>query len=128
MALPERWVAMLTGPGRFRFILQPLVAILLGIRDGRLDAKAGRRPYVIAALFVREGRKDALLSGIKTFSKPFVVSVILDVIFQFYLFHHVRFWSAVVVGTLLIALPYSIARGLTNRFTRWKGRHHSAGT
>jgi hypothetical protein len=122
MALPERLAALLGGPGRFRFILQPIVAILLGIRDGRLDAKAGRRAYLISVFFVREGRWEALKSGIKTFNKPFVVSVILDIIVQFYLFRNVRLWSALVVGTLLIALPYSLARGLTNRIIRWRGR------
>jgi hypothetical protein len=122
MALPERLAAMLGGPGRFRFIVQPIVAILLGIRDGRLEAKAGRRAYLISVFFVREGRWEALRSGIKTFLKPFVVSVIIDIIVQFYLFHNIRLWSALVVGTLLIALPYSIARGLTNRIVQWRNR------
>jgi hypothetical protein len=40
--IPQR----LTGPGRFRFVLQPLVATLLGIRSGRADARAGRPPYL----------------------------------------------------------------------------------
>jgi hypothetical protein len=39
-------LARLSGPGAFRFVLQPLVAVLLGIRDGRADAKAGRPPYL----------------------------------------------------------------------------------
>ena len=47
--LPKR----LTGPGRFRFVLQPVVAILLGIRDGLLDARAGRPPYLYNLLFYR---------------------------------------------------------------------------
>ncbi len=40
--LPARF----TGPGRFRFILQPAVAILLGLRGGLADARAGRPPYL----------------------------------------------------------------------------------
>lgn len=35
--LPQRF----TGPGRFRFILQPMTAILLGLRGGLRDTKAG---------------------------------------------------------------------------------------
>lgn len=35
--LPQRF----TGPGRFRFVLQPLVAIVLGWRSGLIDARAG---------------------------------------------------------------------------------------
>jgi hypothetical protein len=122
MELSKRLTAMLTGPGRFRFIVQPIVAILLGIRDGRSDARAGRRAYVISIFFVREGRGEALKSGVKAFIKPFVLSVVLDAVVQFYLFRNVRLWSALLVGTLLIALPYSVARGLTNRILQWKAR------
>jgi hypothetical protein len=122
MALPERLTAMLGGPGRFRFIIQPLVALLLGIRDGRRDAKDGRPAYLISVFFVREGRRKALEDGIRAFGKPFVIAVVMDSVVQFYLFHNVRLGSALVVGTLLIALPYSIARGVTNRIVRWSGR------
>src|SRR5215471_21259773 len=41
--LPKR----LTGPGRFRFVLQPAVAIFLGIRAGIADARASRPPYIL---------------------------------------------------------------------------------
>jgi len=30
----------LTGPGRFRFVMQPVIATLLGIRSGLADARA----------------------------------------------------------------------------------------
>lgn len=113
--LPEALEAMLGGPGRLRFIIQPLVAILLGIRDGRLDAAAGRPPYVFAILFVRERRKEELMSGIRTFIKPLVVAILIDMILQYFIFRSVRFWQALLVGTALIALPYSAARGLSNR-------------
>ena len=43
----------LTGPGRFRFVLQPLIATLLGIRGGLVDARAGRPPYLSGVLFHR---------------------------------------------------------------------------
>jgi hypothetical protein len=39
-------MARLSGPGRFRFVLQPLVAILLGARDGKKDARAGEAPFL----------------------------------------------------------------------------------
>lgn len=125
MPLQDRLSRMLSGPGRFRFIVQPLVAIILGIRDGRLDAKAGRPAYLISVFFTRGERREALKSGTKSFIKPFVVSVVLDIVVQFFLFRDVRIWSAFVVGTLLIALPYSLARGLTNRFIRWRSRSRS---
>ena len=36
---------MLRGPGRGRFIRQPLVAIILGVKGGRFDVVAGRPAY-----------------------------------------------------------------------------------
>jgi len=42
--LPQRF----TGPGNFRFILQLLVAILMGLRSGLADAKAGNPPFLLA--------------------------------------------------------------------------------
>src|SRR5262245_46385520 len=52
--IPKR----LTGPGRFRFILQPLLATILGIRSGRADARAGRPPYLKGLVTDREHRRE----------------------------------------------------------------------
>src|SRR5216117_4099526 len=57
--MPKR----LTGAGRFRFVFQPAVAILLGTRDGLLDTRAGRPPYLYGALFHRSRRRELLQSG-----------------------------------------------------------------
>lgn len=43
--MPDTLDAMLHGPGRARFILQPLIAIILGVKDGRFDVVAGRPAY-----------------------------------------------------------------------------------
>lgn len=110
--------AMLGGPGRLRFIVQPLVAILLGIRDGRLDARAGLPPYIIVVLFVPELRRENLKSALQAVAKTLVAAIVIDMILQYLIFQSVRLWLAVVVGAALIALPYSAARGLTNRVVR----------
>ncbi|HEX7117710.1 MAG TPA: hypothetical protein VF212_02925 [Longimicrobiales bacterium] len=123
MGLPETLEAMLGGPGRLRFIVQPLLAVALGIRDGRLDAAAGRPAYVFAVLFVTERRREALASGLKTLARPLFVAVLIDMVVQFLIFRSVRVWHAVLVGTALIALPYVAARGLANRISqRRQGR------
>ncbi len=56
-------VARLSGPGRLRFIMQPIVAILLGTRDGVKDARAGSRPFLWGLVFHRELRGQLLRSG-----------------------------------------------------------------
>lgn len=118
MILPEWLDAILGGPGRMRFILQPLVAILLGIRDGRRDARAGTPPYVFAVLAVRELRREELASGLKTLAKPLIVAILVDMVVQYLIFRSVRLWSALLVGALLVALPYAATRALTNRIVR----------
>lgn len=114
--LPDTLGAMLEGPGRLRFLLQPLLAIALGVRDGRQDAAAGRAPYVFGLLFVRGTRKAELTRGLRTLATPLIVAVLLDAILQYIILRSVQLWHALVAGTILIALPYAVARSLTNRY------------
>jgi hypothetical protein len=74
--LPKR----LTGPGRFRFVLQPSVAILLGIRDGLLDARAGRPPYLYNLLFHHRRRRELLRSAFDTVVNLMLMGILLDAV------------------------------------------------
>lgn len=120
--LPDTLGAMLGGPGRLRFLVQPLIAVALGIRDGRRDAAAGRPPYALGVLFAHAARREEVMSGLRTLAKPLVVAVLLDAILQYIMFQSVRLWHALLAGTILIALPYAAARGLTNRYVQHRGR------
>src|SRR5215475_2902039 len=57
--IPKR----LAGPGRFRFVLQPTIAIILGLRSGLADARAGRPPYLYGVLFHSHERSELMKSG-----------------------------------------------------------------
>jgi len=57
--LPQRF----SGSGRLRFILQPLFAILLGVRGGMTDVKAGNPPYLFGLLFTSGQRRNLLRSA-----------------------------------------------------------------
>lgn len=109
----------ITGPFHFRFIIQPLIAIILGIRDGRRDAILGRQPYVLNILMDKGNRKKNLRNGLKSIAKPLIVGIFLDAIIQVYLFNSLKLLGAVIVGIVAIGLPYALARGLLNRFARW---------
>jgi hypothetical protein len=111
--LPKR----LTGPGRFRFVLQPAVAIFLGIKAGKADALAGRPPYIFS-LFVGHERRGLLLEAFAQLSTLVGVAILLDAISQFLILRSVYPGAAIVVGPVLIALPYSISRALSNRWLR----------
>jgi hypothetical protein len=112
--IPKR----LTGPGRFRFILQPTLATILGIRGGLADARAGRPPYLYGVLFQRGLRRELVKSGYESVANLLLLGILLDSIFQWILFGVSYPGAALVVGPVLIVTPYSIARALSNRVAR----------
>ncbi|MCJ7440138.1 MAG: hypothetical protein MUO25_00965 [Thermoanaerobaculaceae bacterium] len=109
-----RWF---TGPGRFRFILQPVFAILLGVRGGLADAKAGNPPYLLGLLLGAGRRRELLRSGLATVSTLLAMGIILDVVFQLVIYKAVHPGAALVVGPILICVPYALSRALTTRIT-----------
>lgn len=113
----EDIVARLTGPMSFRFFLQPTVAIVLGIRDGIKDAKLGTPPFVYDVVFRREDRKAALKGALKRLTTPIIVGTLLDAIAQYLIFKQIRPLPALMVGAFVMGVPYSLARGVSNRIT-----------
>jgi len=124
LQLVEGVVKRFGGPGGFRLIIQPIVAIALGIRDGLADARDGEPAYLIGILFHPERRQDMLANTVKHILKPFIIGVILDLIFQYFIFQRIRLIPAIIVGLVLIGLPYSFARGITNRIVTSRKRRH----
>jgi len=119
--LPMRF----TGPGRFRFILQPTIAIILGVRGGLADAKAGNPPFLVGLFFAGGRRAELLRSGAAAIGNLVAVGIILDIVFQLVLYHSVHPAAALVVGPILICLPYALSRALTTRTAEWLGGRKS---
>jgi len=114
--LPKR----LTGPGRLRFIFQPVVAIFLGIRAGASDARAGRPPYILGLLTDGQHRTQMLRDSFAQLFTVIAVAILLDAISQFFILRQIFPGAAIVVGPVLIAIPYSLSRALSNRWRRAK--------
>jgi hypothetical protein len=112
--IPKR----LAGPGRFRFILQPLTAIILGIANGLADARAGNPPYLYGLLFHRKLRGDLAKSGLNTVANLLLMGILLDLVFQWIILGVAYPGAAIVVGPVLIMAPYALARALSNRLAR----------
>ncbi len=107
-------IELLSGPGNLRFVLQPLIAILLAIRDGRNDAKSGT-PAFLAEMVSGSGPRGATLKvSIKATLMPFSVAVILDSILQIVIFDVWRLQWALVVGLFLVGIPYVVVRSISN--------------
>ena len=111
----EDMVARLSGPGRLRFIFQPVAASLMGIRDGKKDAHAGRPAFLSALAFSGGGRLELLRSAFSSIRDLVAIAVILDVISQLLIFENVHPGAALLLGPVLIAVPYSISRAIANR-------------
>ena len=113
--LPRRF----SGPGRLRFILQPLIAILLGVRCGLADAKSGQAPYIFALLFHAHKRKELLRSGMTAIGHVLAIGILLDAVAQLLIYGQIHPGAALVIGPPLVCGPYAVARGLTLRLARW---------
>jgi len=114
----EDMLARLSGIGRLRFILQPMAATLLGIRDGKKDSQAGFPPCLVALVHHREHRSNLLRSAFASVRDLVAIAIILDIIAQFLIFQRVHPGAALVLGPVLIAVPYSISRALANRIAQ----------
>jgi hypothetical protein len=108
------------GPLHLRFIMQPIVASLLGIRAGRADAHKGRPPYLWSVIKADDtyDRRALLRDGWGDVGKVYSIGIALDVIYELVVFHWVYPVQAIIVATVLALIPYLIFRGLANRTAR----------
>jgi hypothetical protein len=116
-------LARLSGPGRMRFILQPAVAIILGARSGMKDARAGLPSFLWALFLHGEHRRELLRDSLASTRNLLAIAILLDLVSQFLIFHEIRPGAALVIGPVLIAVPYSLSRAFSNLIWRWRNRH-----
>lgn len=119
----ENLILRISGPMKFRLVLQPAMAIFLAIRGGLKDARDGKPAY-FWALFSDPGERRSMLeNGWKSIGKVFILAIMLDVIYQFIVQRWVYPGEAVLVAIILAILPYLLIRGPVNRIAR---RSHKA--
>lgn len=107
--------ARLSGPGRLRFILQPTAAVLLGMRDGKRDSRTRCPPFLSGLVFQGTHRGELWRSAIASIRDLVAIAIILDLISQMLIFQEVHPGAALLLGPILIAVPYSVSRAMTNR-------------
>ena len=108
-------------------VVQPLMAILFAIRDGRRDARDGRTAYLWSLFTDPVERRYLLESGWKGISKVFVLAFGLDVVYQFMVLHGLKPLQALLTAIVLAVIPYAVLRGPVNRITRIGEAHKSRG-
>jgi len=114
----EHLVGRVHGPMDFRLILQPLMAVIFAIRDGRKDAREGRVPYFWSLFTEPQHRSEQLRNGWKSVGKIFIFAIILDAIYQFIVVRWFYPGEAVAVALILAIIPYVLLRGPANRLSR----------
>jgi hypothetical protein len=106
----------LYGPLHFRFILQPVMATIFAIKDGRKDAREGKVPY-FWSLFTQPGHRIELIRrGWKSVGKIFILAVVLEVVYQVWQLHTFYPGEALLVAFTLAIVPYALLRGPVDRF------------
>jgi hypothetical protein len=116
-------VDRVSGPMKFRLVLQPTMAAIFAIRSGLADAKLGKTPYFWGLLSDPAGRDAMLKDGWKSVGKVFILALILDVVYQIIEQRFVYPGEAVIVAFILAIVPYLVLRGLVTRMARGSSHH-----
>jgi len=120
MRIVENMTDRVSGPLKFRFLLQPIMASIFAILAGLKDARMGNPPYFWSLMTDPSHRVDMLKDGWKSVGKVFILALVLDVAYQIYVLHFVYPGEAIIVALVLAILPYLFLRGLVTRIARKK--------
>ena len=123
--MEETWIRFVTdmgdrisGPMKFRLLLQPVMAVLFATRSGLKDARTGKPPYFWSLLTDPAHRREMIKDGWKSVGKVFVLALALDVVYQVVVLRFVYPGEAIIVALLLAIVPYLLVRGLVTRIAR----------
>jgi hypothetical protein len=100
-------------PMRFRFILQPVMAAIVAIRDGLKDVRAGRKPYFWRALGVTRLRE-----GLNATARIILLGIVMDAMYQMIVLRRFYPGEAVIIALVLAYVPYLLIRGPAARLAR----------
>ena len=120
MRVGTQLVARVSGPMKFRLVLQPCMAAFFAIRAGLADAKAGKPPYFWGLLSDHGQRVDMLKDGWKSVGRVFILALVLDAVYQLIELHFIYLGEMIIVAFVLAILPYLILRGIVTRLARRK--------
>jgi hypothetical protein len=111
-------LARVSGPMKFRLVLQPCMAAFFAIRSGLADARAGKTPYFWCLLSDPGQREDMIKDGWKSVGRVFILALVLDAVYQLIELHFIYIGEMIIVAFVLAILPYLILRGLVTRAAR----------
>ena len=114
-------------PMSFRFILQPVMALIAALRDGIKDARTGRSPYFWTIMSEPGKRAGRLREGLNATARILLLGLVMDVIYQIMVLKRFYPAEAVIIAVMLAFVPYFFMRGPIARIARrWYGRGRTA--
>jgi hypothetical protein len=117
----EDLIGRVSGPLKFRLILQPAMAAILALRAGLKDAQEGRPAYFWSIFTEPALRRHLLREGWHAVAKVFIIAILIEVVYQFIVFRWFYPGEALMVAVILAILPYLLLRGPVNRIARrWR--------
>ena len=127
--LSHGWTDLLArprGPYGLRFVLQPLMAALLALRDGIGDARTGRSPYFWMVLHDKGRRRERFAEALKATARIGALAILIDAAYQLRVLGTFFPDEALIVALLLALFPYLLLRGPVDRIARrWRARSTS---
>lgn len=120
LRISDNLVDRVSGPMKFRLVLQPTMAAIFAIVAGLKDAKANRPPYGWELFTDPTHRVELMREGWKGVGKVFLLALALDVVYQIIAERFVYPGEALIVAFVLAIVPYMLLRGLVNRVARKK--------
>ena len=116
----DELVSRPAGPLALLFILQPVMASLLAMRDGYRDASMGRTPFLWTIVHDSWGRATRLREGIFGVLRVVLLGTAMDLAYQTLVLDGFRPLELIVPVVVLCIMPYLVARGPAERvFYRW---------
>jgi hypothetical protein len=112
------FLARLDGPLHLRFVVQPLVAMLLGVRAGLRDARTGEPPFLWTVVRSPERRRERVADGLRDVTSVVVVAAVLDAAYQLVVHGGIFLFELLFTVAVLAIVPYALVRGPV---ARWAG-------
>ena len=110
----------LNGPFSLRLLLQPSMALLFAIRDGRKDAASNATPYLQALRGQKKRTQGYARVGMGFTQQGTGDGRLLDCAFQYATGGSIRIFEALLMACILCAVPYTLMRGPAARIASRK--------
>ncbi len=119
--LGRAWMLLVgrtTGPMRFRFVLQPIVAVALAARAGRRDAARDRSPYLKSVWTDCGARRALVRDAWNDIARLCAMALVIDVVYQLVFLGWFYPLQGVIVACAVAVAPYVVLRGPITRLLR----------